>query len=139
MLEQLRGRIAAYLAAHEVCIISTQGTTGASAVLARYHLAPGTVGTDALQVDCLLPRWADVTYHLEQDPELLLIIPDAQGDTLRWLQARGTARPVPAADWAERLSDVRLEERYVAMRVTPQRIDLVDESQGWGVCETLDI
>lgn len=139
MLEQLRDRIAAFLAAHWVCIISTQGTTGTSAVLARYHFASRTVGTDALQVDCLLPRWADVTYHLEQDPGLLLIIPDPQRDGLRWVQMRGSAQPVLATDWAERLSDVRIEERYVAMRVTPQRIDLVDESQGWGVCETLDI
>jgi hypothetical protein len=78
-------------------------------------------------------------YHLEQDPGLLLIIPDPQRDGLRWVQMRGSAQPVLATDWAERLSDVRIEERYVAMRVTPQRIDLVDESQGWGVCETLDI
>ncbi len=143
MLEQLRDRIAAYLTTHGLCIVSTQGTAGASAVLARYHLAPGTVGTDALQVDCLLPRWADATYHLEQDPGLLLIIPDPQRDRLRWLQVRGAAQPIPATDWAkwlpERTSNSELEHRYLAMRVTPQRIDLVDEDQGWGISETLDL
>jgi hypothetical protein len=36
-------------------------------------------------------------------------------------------------------SNGQLEHGYLAMRVTPQRIDLVDESQGWGVSETLDL
>lgn len=143
MLDALRDRIAAYLAAHRVCVVSTQGPANMSAVLVRYHLAQDTAGTRALEVDCLLPRWTDATYHLELNPYVLLIIPDIQANGLRWLQVRGTARPIPAADWAERLSegtpDVRLEERYLALRVTPQRIDLVDESQGWGINETLDL
>ena len=82
MVDELRERIAAYLEPHRVCIISTQGTTGPSAVLARYHLAQDAVGIRALQVDCLLPRWADAIYHLDADPELLLTIPNIQGDGL---------------------------------------------------------
>jgi hypothetical protein len=143
MLDALRDRIAAYLAAHRVCVVSTLGAASASAVLARYHLTQDTAGKQALEVDCLLPRWADATYHLELNPQVLLIILDIQPDGLRWLQVRGTARHIPEADWAEWLSegtaDVRLEDRYLAIRVTPQRIDLVDESQGWGINETLDL
>jgi hypothetical protein len=143
MLDELRDRIAAYFSTHWVCIVSTQGVASASAVPARYRLAPGTAGKPALQVDCLLPRWADVTYHLERNPGLLLIIPDLQGDGLRWLQVQGTARPISVPDWAEQLfegkSNGQLEHRYLAMRVTPQRIDLVDEGQGWGISETLDM
>lgn len=143
MLDALRDRIAAYLAAHQVCVVSTQGAASASAVLVRYHLAQDTAGKQALEVDCLLPRWADATYHLELNPQVLLIIADIQADSLRWLQVRGRARPIPAMDWAECLSegtsDVRPEDRYLALRVTPQRIDLVDESQGWGINETLDL
>jgi hypothetical protein len=143
VLDELRDRIAAYLATHRVCIVSTQGTAGSSAVLARYHLVQDAAGRQALQVDCLVPRWADVTYHLEQNPGLLVIVPDLQGDGLRWLQIRGAARLILACDWAEwhsaETSDVRVEDRYLAMRVTPQRIDLVDERQGWGISETLDM
>jgi hypothetical protein len=143
MLDALRDRITAYLAAHGVCVLSTQGAASASAVLARYHLAQDTAAKQALEVDCLLPRWADATYHLELNPQVLLIIPDIRADGLRWLQVRGRVRPIPAMDWAEWLSegtlDVRPEERYLALRVTPQRIDLVDESQGWGINETLDL
>lgn len=142
MLDKLRDRIAAYLSTHRVCIVSTQGTAGTSAVLARYRLV-ADVGKGVLQVDCLLPRWADATYHLEQDSQVLLIIPDLQGDDLRWLQLQGAAQPVPASGWGESLSrgtsDVQLEDRYLAMRVTPQRIDLIDECRGWGINETLDL
>jgi hypothetical protein len=143
VLDELRDRMAAYLATHRVCIVSTQGTASSSAVLARYHLVQDADGRQALQVDCLVPRWADVTYHLEQNPGLLVIVPDLQGDGLGWLQIRGAARPVLACDWTEwhaaETSDVRIEDRYLAMRVTPQRIDLVDERQGWGISETLDM
>jgi len=125
-----------------VCIISTQGTAGVSAVLARYHLV-ANAGKGVLQVDCLLPRWADATYHLEQDPKALLIMPDLRGDNLRWLQIQGTVQPIPTSGWGAWLSagisHVQLEDRYLAMRVTPQHIDLIDESRGWGINETLDI
>jgi hypothetical protein len=143
MLDALRDRITAFLAARGVCVVIAQGAASASAVLARYHLAQDTAGKQALEVDCVLPRWADATYHLELNPQVLLIIPDIQPDGLRWLQVRGRVRPILAMDWAEWLSegtsDVRPEERYLALRVTPQRIDLVDESQGWGINETLDL
>ncbi len=61
MLDALRDRIATFLAAYGVCVVSTQGAASASAVLVRYHLAQDTAGKQALEVDCLLPRWADAT------------------------------------------------------------------------------
>jgi hypothetical protein len=96
-----------------------------------------------LIVECLLPRWADVSYCLEQDPRVLLVIRDDQADDLRWLQVFGTVEPVAAPDWASllprRFSTARPEDLYRVVRVTPERMDLFDESQGWGARETLKI
>jgi hypothetical protein len=142
VLDELRDRIARDLSTCRVAIVIPSVAAWPSAVLVRYRL-PEDDGKRALELDCLLPRWADATYHLEQESKLLLIIPDLQGDELRWLQVQGTARPMPAAGWAAWLSAGAsgdwLQGRYLAMRVTPQRIDLVDEGQAWGVSETLDL
>lgn len=54
----------------------------------------------------------------------------------------GTARPVEAPDWAGLLprwvSTVQPDALYLVVRVTPSRIDLVDEDLGWGVQETVE-
>lgn len=136
MLDQLRARIADYLSEHQVCVVSTSGLTGAWAIPARYR-------SQGLEVDCLLPRWADVTYHLEQRPDVLLIIRDTQVDDLRWLECRGAAQVITSPDWLgflpEETAVPHPDSRYVVIRVTPKRIDLVDESLGWGARETLDL
>jgi hypothetical protein len=136
MLDELRDRMATYLLHHRVCVISTAGTQGVWAMPVRYR-------SQGLEMDCLVPRWADVTYHLEQDPNLLLIIQACSGAGLRWLQYLGTARPVAAPDWAGLLprwtSTAPPDEQYLVIHVTPRRIDLVDEDLGWGVCETLQV
>jgi hypothetical protein len=63
---------------------------------------------------------------------------------LRWLQYRGSAQPIAAPEWSsllpEGMSNARAaEERYVAVRIKPARIDLIDETRGWGARETLDL
>lgn len=135
-MDELRDRIAAYLLRHCVCVISTGGTTGAWAMPVWYR-------SRALEVECLLPRWADAAYHLEQNPQALLVIHELQAAGLRWLEYRGIARRIDSPDWAGLLPEgmplVRPEERYVAFRIKPERIDLIDESQGWGARETLDL
>ncbi|MBI4491699.1 MAG: hypothetical protein HY690_02785 [Chloroflexi bacterium] len=142
-MSELRARIIAYLLEHRVCILSTGGSVGAWAMPAWYRPLAGTVGSQRLEVECLLPRWADVLYHLEHDPRVLLLIPDPESSGLRWLQYQGAARPIKSPDWnrllPEGTSRVRPEERYVAVGVTPERIDLIDESLGWGARETLDL
>lgn len=148
MLNELRDRIAAYLSNHRVCIISTSGTLGAWAMPAVCRPV-----ANGLELECLLPRWADVTFHLEQNPRVLLIIHDPPptspnrgepgGCELRWLQYLGTAHPIATPEWSswlpEGVSNARPEERYVAMRIKPERIDLIDETRGWGARETLDV
>lgn len=143
MQDKLRDQIAAYLAHHDVCIISTAGAQGAWAMPVRYRPLPGTLGNHGLEVDCLVPRWADVAYHLEQDHHVLLIVQGCHASALHWLQVQGTARPVAAPDWAGLLptwtSATPPDEVYLAVRVTPQRIELFDEGRGWGARETLEL
>lgn len=95
-----------------------------------------------------------MTYHLEQNPQVLLVIhdypptnssPQAGGSEggLRWLQYLGTAQPLDSPDWSELLPAATatplLDDLYIVIRVTPERIDLIDESRGWGARETLDL
>ena len=136
MQDILRERFAGYLAEHQVCVVSTAGPVGAWAMPVRYR-------SQGLEVDCLLPRWADVTYHLEQNPDVLLIIRDTQVDALRWLECRGTARALAPADWAGLLPletiTARRETLYTVARVSPKRMDLIDENTSWGARETLEL
>ena len=34
---------------------------------------------------------------------------------------------------------VAADDRYVTVNLTPKRVDLIDESHGWGARETLDL
>jgi hypothetical protein len=120
VLDELRDRIISYLSQNRVCIITTSGTQGAWAVLATYKNA-------GLDLYCRLPRWSDAVYHLEQDPRTVVIITDTQSGELRWLEYRGITLAIPSND-----------DRYFTVQITPERIDLIDESRGWGARETLD-
>lgn len=95
---------------------------------------------DGLAVDCLIPRWADAAFYLEQNPQVLLIFQDPDGAHLCWLQYRGRAEILSTPNWAELLpqAEPHPETRYLAVRVQPRRLDVIDESQGWGVLESLE-
>lgn len=137
MLDELRDRIAAYLSGRPACVICTSGKAGVSAVPVWYR-------NRKLEIDCLVPRWADVVYHLEADPQVLLIFPGGGrvGDC-PWLEYRGMAQLVVTPEWGQLLPKGtphdRPENRYAVFHVRPQRIDLVDESRGWGARETLEV
>jgi len=107
----------------------------------RYRPASGPSVGRRLEVDCLVPRWADVAHHLSQSARALLIVQAHSGPGLRWVQVRGMARPVEAPNWARLLprwaSTVPPNELYQVVRVAPSRIDLIDEDLGWGMQETL--
>jgi hypothetical protein len=108
----------------------------------RYRPASGPSGGRRLDVDCLVPRWADVAHSLSEKARVLFIVQAPSGAGLRWAQLRGTATPVEAPDWAALLprwvSTVQPGELYLVVRVAPSRIDLIDEDVGWGVQETLE-
>ena len=140
--DESRKRIASFLAHQRTCLISATASEGVWAMPVWYRLLPETAGSRSLEVECLVPRWADVAHHLTQDAQVVLIVPASAGAGLRWLQIQGIAQPVEAPDWARLLprwvSTVQPDALYLVVRVTPSRIDLIDEELGWGVQETLE-
>jgi hypothetical protein len=121
MLNKLRNRVTSFLSRNHVCVISTSGSLGAWAEMAQYE-------NDCLALNLRLPRWSDVVYYLEQDPQVMIIIQDAHSDQLCWLQYRGIAQVKESTD-----------DPFIAIHITPTRIDLLDESRVWGERETLDM
>ncbi len=133
MLDELRDRIARYLLSNRICIITTSNSADALAMPAWYRLVTGSTHQQTLQVDCLLPKWTLLNYHIAKNPRVTLIFPDLSADRLRWLQYQGTAQAMAGTEWND---SVWLDDGYLIIRVTPMRIDLIDESRGWGVRET---
>jgi len=137
-----RERFAAFLAHQRTCILSTIATQGVWTIPAWYRMKSAPVDNNDLELECLIPRWSDVAYHLTQDTRVVLIVQASSGAGLRWLQILGTARSVDAPDWPKLLprwvQTTQPDSLYLVIRVTPSRIDLVDEDLGWGVQETLE-
>jgi len=135
VLYELRQQMSSYLAAHQTCILCCSAQESNWAIPVAYH-------SQGVQVSCLLPRWADAAYYLEQDARVSLIIPDGAAPPMRWLQIRGLARLEPySAGQAGGPAEFIIQapaSLYHLVTVTPQRADWVDESQGWGLLETLD-
>ena len=119
MLDELRDRVISYLSQNRVCVMATSGAHGTWAILAQYD-------NSGLELNCRLPRWSDTLYHIEQEPRVIVIIQTA--NPLRWLQYGGIARIADSTD-----------TRYATIHIVPERIDLIDESRGWGSRETLEL
>ena len=120
MLDELRGRVAARLAAHGVCVVSAAGAGGGSAIPARHRSRGPEVG-------CELPRWADAVHGLGRDARALLVVAEPADRARRWLAYRGLAdRPAPGTG------------PCVTVRLRPCRVDPVDEGRGRGARGTLD-
>ncbi len=137
MLDELRDRMVAYLARNQVCVIACMNTgrqDGAWAIPARYY-------RDGLELACFIPRWADIVYYVQQDPQVLLIIQDPTSPGKSWLEYRGIAKLLPCKNLAQTglISESELDTRFVVLHVQPERIDLLDESHGWGARETLEV
>ncbi len=133
MLDELRDRITAFIAQHQICVIGTKGAAGAWVVPAWHY-------NHGLEIVCLLPRWSDALYFLEQDPRVMVIIPDTQSKALRWLQYSGSAQVIQPQEIEHTCPpNMPVDDRYAAVRITAERIDLIDENRGWGRRETLDL
>ena len=121
MPDKLRAQIAAFLARHDVGLLSAAGPEGIWGMPARYRLLPGR----DLTIACLLPAWADAAYFLEQDPRAALVIQDAEPLSQRWLQIQGQATMIAAPDWslwpARGISTAPPEALYRVVRATPTR------------------
>lgn len=134
MQDQLRSQIINYLAQHEMGVLSTGGLAGLRAMPVHYR-------SQGLDLYCLVPRWADVLYHLKQDPQTVLVI--TSENPLCWLHYQGrvqaeTGRP----DWPGLLTDgltpALAGELYQLLHLIPNRIDWIDERCGWGARATLE-
>lgn len=140
--DEQRKRITSFLAQQPTAVISTTGTLGVWAMPVWYYLHDGPSGSHDLEVDCLVPRWADVAYHLTEGGKVVMIVQASSSVGLRWLQIQGTAWPVETPDWAcflQRMNSIQHPDSlYLVVRMRPSRIDLVDETRGWGVQETLE-
>jgi len=137
MLDELRQRICQTLAAHHVCLIGACGRDD------QPWLLPVAYRSRGLEIECLLPRWAELVSFLDETPKVLLVIRDAEAGAFRWLQYRGRAFLRENPDWTGWKFSLDMQHdpqnRYVVVRVVPERIDLIDESRGWGFRETLDL
>ncbi len=132
MLDELCDRLVAYLARNQVCVIAGLNTgrqAGAWAITARYD-------SSGLELDCLIPRWADVAYHVQQNPHVLLLVLDQTSPGMCWLEYRGIAEALPCKKWIAKglggMPASDLADRFTVLHVKPERIDLLDESRGWG-------
>jgi hypothetical protein len=135
-------RIASFLAHQRIGVISVASSPDVWAMPVWYRHNPGFSGSRSLEVDCLVPHWADIAHQLTRHRRVVVIIQASSGAGLGWLQIQGTAQPVEAPEWSRLLprwvSDVQPDSIYLVVRVMPSRIDLIDEDLGWGVQETLE-
>jgi hypothetical protein len=128
LLELLRDKIQGYLERNTVGVLTVAGKDGVSAMPVKFQ-------NRELDVECLVPRWADIAYHLETNPHVMLLIllkPPSSGESLCWLQYSGTA------SFVFRQHPASVTDPHLTVLLTPERIDLVDERRGWGVRETLE-
>jgi hypothetical protein len=140
--DEQKERMAAFLAHQRTGILSISASQSVWALPVCYRTISEPAGMHSLEMDCLVPRWADMAHYLTQDSKVLLIVQAFSGIGLHWLQILGTVRPVQAPEWSRLLprwvSSLQPDRLYLVVRVRPSRIDLVDEELGWGVQETLE-
>lgn len=133
MFDKLRDQIANALAGSRVGVLSACGEFGPHAMPVIYRL-------DGLDVECLLPRWAELAYMLEERTPVMLTILSEPESEQRWLRYQGVSQPVPDPNWSELLPDEKVPaETHTVVRIQPNRIDLIDQAAGWGARETLDL
>ena len=91
-------------------------------------------------VECQIPTWSGVG---DLPGEAALVIIEEAAPALRWLFIRGPATVVAEPDWAELhppdSGRIALDELYQLLRITPKRMELIDEQRGWGCRETADL
>lgn len=135
MQDELRDRIKTFLNQHQVGVLAASGGLGAWAVPLKPY-------KNSLELICLLPGWSDVSYYIEQDPQVQVVIFDKNAGPIRWLQVSGKACVVPNPDWSQ-IGPLDppsgfAQGGYLVFHISPTRMDLFDESRGWGARETLE-
>jgi len=135
-------RFHSFLAHQRTCILSTGTAIGVWATPVYYRCLPWNSGRARPQVDCLVPTWSDVAHQLTQVSQVLLLVQALTGAGLSWLQILGAAQPLEEPEWQRLLPRWIITNQpellYLVTRVTPDRIELIDEERGWGVQESLE-
>jgi hypothetical protein len=129
--------MAAYLSQNRLGVLSAAEPVGLSMMPVRYR-------NQGVEVECLLPCWADLIYYLEQDSRVALVITIGYQDNgLCWLHYLGTARLVSSPNWTalvtEEIPLALANALYRVIHLSPQRIDLIEVRQGRARRETLEI
>ncbi len=87
--------------------------------------------THGLHIDCLLPHWPEVVSDLESCPHVRLIGRASPSNRDCWLHYLATVRTISVPAWMQCLPDqassVTPEHRYLVVRLTVQRVDLIDQ------------
>lgn len=136
MYHELRQQMNQFLAAHHTCILSCACEQGSGSLPVNYI-------NHGLKLVCLLPRWADVVFYLENNPQVTVLVIERCEPPFRWLQLNGAVNWVDnlylpyTAGWAYRLEFRPESHRLIA--IDPVHFKLVDESLGWGPWATLDL
>ncbi len=141
MQDRLRDQIVNDLVKERIALLCTAATDGRWSMPVRYRLRPGAAKA-GLCVECLVPRWADVLYGLEQEPRVTLIVLLSRDPPASWLHISGTARKVAKPVWGAWATDDTLftpiTDLYIVVRVNVERADSIDESIGWGISATAE-
>lgn len=135
MLDQLSARIQAFLAEGHLGVLSAAGPKGVVSLPIRYRVS-------GVELDCAVPRWSDLAYLIEEDPDVTLLLVASSPDGFTWLQYRGRATPIEAIE-SERFGPVhpkgvRPDQLFRFLHLRPTRIELVSGPPGRCNRETLD-
>ena len=82
-------------------------------------------------------------FRLEGCAEVLLVVPSAGAGDRHWLACRGHARLGALADWPDLRPaapvPLAADELFQVVEIVPTRLDLIDDREGWGRRENLDL
>lgn len=135
MFEQLCTRIQAFLAEGHLGVLSAAGPKGVLSLPVRYRVS-------GVELDCALPRWSDLAFLIEEEPDVTLLLVASAPDGFRWLHYRGQATPIDGVDWTGldpvHPKGVRPAELYQFLHLRPTRIELISGPPGRAGRETLD-
>lgn len=94
----------------------------------RIYALPVRVRVENRVVVCRVPGWSDLADLAAEAEEVALVVLLAvEAPELCWLYVRGRGEVA------------EIDRLYREVRLHPQRAELVDERQGWGCRETLDL
>lgn len=135
MLDDLRQRIEEFLGAGRHGVLSSSGTGGVVSLPVRYRARE-------MELDCLVPRWHDLAYWVEENPSITLVVLVENTGGFSWLHYQGRATTMAAPEWADLWpalpAGLHPEDFYLVLRLQPARIELMRGPQGWAMRETLD-